>query len=373
MLIHRPFGIYIHVPFCKRKCGYCDFYSVEGIDAAGRYAESLEKEILETAADMDYKCADTLFIGGGTPTLFPVPLLERIMTLIRKEFDLSACTELTLECNPGTLTEEKAAAYKSLGFTRVSVGAQSFNENELKFLNRIHSVAQTHEAVRMLKKAGFENFNLDLMFGLPGQSNSDLVRSLAEALALEATHISLYGLTIEENTPFHQKLMAGEFTRANEERYEAQYLTAHSFLSAEGLLHYEVSNFARPQREALHNLNVWRGRDYIGFGVSAHSRTGLKQWANAADLEAYIKNPLKRSFENTLADDQMRLERLMLGLRTNEGVPASLCGSRKNIDDLKQRQLLQEKNGRVVLTAEGMLLLDEIVLLLEGRRCLTLN
>jgi oxygen-independent coproporphyrinogen-3 oxidase len=373
MLIQKPFGIYIHVPFCKRKCGYCDFYSVEGTDAAESYVAALKKEISETAREMDSKCVDTLFLGGGTPTLLPLPLLKNLMECVRKAFDLSGCTELTLECNPGTLTEEKAKAYWDLGFNRVSVGAQSFNEAELTFLHRIHTAAQVPEAVRMLKKAGFDNFNLDLMFGLPGQSNRDLVKSLAEALALGATHISLYGLTIEEGTPFHQKLLAGEIVRANEERYEAQYLTAHSFLSAKGFLHYEVSNYARPQREALHNLNVWRGRDYAGFGVSAHSRLGLRQWANPADLAAYIRDPLKRSFENTLADDQVRLERLMLGLRTCEGVPSGLCGSRKNIEDLKQRQLLREMDGRVVLTAEGMLLLDEIVLLLEGRRCLTLN
>ena len=373
MLIDRPFGVYLHIPFCKRKCGYCDFYSVEGLEAADAYADAMEKEIAVAAADLPVKKVDTLFMGGGTPAFLPVPLLTRLLSAIRRHLDLSACTEITLECNPGTLTLENARAYRELGFNRVSLGAQSFSDSDLKVLNRIHGVSEIHESVGMLKEAGFDNFNLDLMFGIPGQSIGDLVNSLKTALSLGASHVSLYGLTIEEGTPFHDRLLTGEFTRINEEKYEAQYLTAHAVLSAAGMVHYEVSNFAKPGREALHNLNVWRGRDYLGFGPSAHSRMGVCQWANDADLQGYLKNPFRKSFTNTLNDDQMRLERLMLGLRTNEGVAASLCGSRKNIEVLKQKQLLVEKDGRVVLTAEGMLLLDEIVLLLEGRRCLTLN
>ncbi len=373
MLIQRPFGIYIHIPFCKRKCGYCDFYSVEGIKAAEEYTEALEKEITCTSAEFSYKIVDTLFIGGGTPSIFPLPCLSRIMDCVRKEFDLSGCSELTIECNPGTLTKEKAEAYRELGFNRVSIGAQSFNESELTFLNRIHGVEEILDSIRMIKDAGFENFNLDLIFGIPGQTNSDLVASLKTAIASGASHLSLYGLTIEEGTLFHDRLMNKEFTKINEEKYEAHYLTANAHLKGKGFNHYEVSNFSKPGKEALHNLNIWRGRDYLGFGASAHSRAGVKQWANSADLGFYIRNPVKKCHMDPLSDDQVRLERLMLGLRTFEGVPSGVCGSRKNIEYLKQRQLLIEKEGRVILTAEGMLLLDEVVLLLEGRRCLTLN
>jgi oxygen-independent coproporphyrinogen-3 oxidase len=373
VIIQRPFGLYLHIPFCARKCGYCDFFSVEGTHAAEAYVEAMEREIAAIAAGLSTKCADTLFVGGGTPSLLPLPLLARLINRIRRNFDLSLCTEWTLECNPGTLTPEKAHAYRDLGFNRVSLGAQSFQDAELKFLNRIHDADQIRQSVGMLEKAGFDNFNLDLMFGIPGQTIHHLVTNLKTAISLGASHVSLYGLTVEEGTAFHERLLQGEFTRINEEIYEAQFLTAHAHLSAAGFVHYEVSNFAKTGREALHNLNVWRGRDYFGFGVSAHSRAGVCEWANGADLAAYIKDPLKKSFQDVLADDQMRLERLMLGLRTNEGVPAALCGSRANINRLKQRQLLRETDGRVILTAEGMLLLDEIVLLLEGRKCLTLN
>lgn len=373
MILQHPFGLYLHIPFCKKKCAYCDFFSVEESDQAEAHTDAMEREIAATTEELTYKSVDTLFIGGGTPSHLPVTLLSRIMKSVRTRFNLASDAEMTLECNPGTLTSDKVRAYRDMGFTRISLGAQSFDDKELKFLGRIHDATQIHDAVRMFKEAGFANFNLDLIFGIPGQTLHNLVTNIRTAIDLGASHISFYGLTIEPETALHKRHLAGEFNRVNEEVYEAQFLTAHAHLCGADFVHYEVSNFARPGREALHNLNVWRGRDYYGFGAGAHSRVGVRQWANASDIRGYIENPAHKSFYETPGTDQIRLERLMLGLRTNEGIPVGLCGSPDNITILKQRQLLIEKNGRVILTAEGMLLLDEIVLLLEGRRCLTLN
>jgi len=292
--------------------------------------------------------------------------------LATEQFDLTPDAERTIECNPGTLTDEKIQGIVELGFNRVSLGSQSFIERELKFLNRAHSVEEIHSAVERFKKAGIGNFNLDLIFGIPAQSLSDFEYNLKSAIALEPTHLSVYGLTIEEGTPLFSAHKMGEFKKVHDELYEALFLTTHAVLGRNGFVHYEISNYAKPNFESRHNMNCWRGSDYLGFGPSAHSRVGLKRWANGTTLDSYTTFPLRKTFSHHLSTEQVRLERLMLSLRTHEGLACSV-GKSDRVDRLKRNRLIHQSKDRLMLTPEGMLLIDEIILLLEEDPCLTLN
>jgi len=369
-----PFGIYLHIPFCVRKCGYCDFYSVEDNGHMAPYLASLELEIdatfPEEAAPVE---ADSLYIGGGTPSLIPPEWLERLLQRLRSRVRFKDDAEITLECNPGTQVRESAAAWRAMGINRVSLGGQSFRNEDLEFLGRIHTAEQTLESVRAVQEAGFANVNLDLIFGIPGQSVPAFQDNLRQALALNVQHLSVYGLTLEAGTPLHERMEKGEFTRVNDERYEAHFLTAHRLLQRQGFHHYEISNYALPGFESRHNWNYWQEGDYTGLGVSAHSKIGNKRWANVVGLDAYIAQPMKKAFTETLTEKERRLERLMLQLRTSAGIARGDYGNRRTVDRLLHRGWLLETPDRLVLTVEGMLLVDEITLLLEGDACLTSN
>lgn len=369
-----PFGIYIHVPFCVRKCGYCDFYSIENSRRIPAYFEALEREIratfTEEAAPVE---ADTLYVGGGTPSMVPPEHLERVMSLLRERVHFRDNAEMTLECNPGTPVKKRAAAWRAMGFNRVSLGGQSFNDAELEFLNRIHTARQVTDSFAALRKAGFDNLSLDLIFGLPGQAVPAFQENLRKALALGVQHLSVYGLTVEPGTMLAKRLQQGEFERVNDEVYEAHFLTAHGTLQHAGFRHYEISNYALPGFESRHNWNYWQEGDYTGLGASAHSKIGNKRWANVLGLDAWMRDPMKKAFSETLNEKERRMERLMLQLRTIHGIARAECAGRRTVDRLLRRGWLVETPDRLILTAEGMLLIDEITLMLEGDACLTSN
>ncbi|MFH0920251.1 MAG: radical SAM family heme chaperone HemW [Fibrobacterota bacterium] len=369
-----PLGIYIHVPFCARKCGYCDFYSVEKLDKMAPFLSALDREVLSTFTEEAAPVpADTLYVGGGTPSLVPAGALEQLLTLLQTRVQFKEGAEITLECNPGSPVVERAAAWRAMGFNRISVGAQSFRETDLHFLNRIHTAEQTEASVQALRDAGFGNINLDLIFSLPGQTASAFQDNLRRALALNVEHLSVYGLSVEPGTPLAHRQEKGEFTRVNDETYEAHFLTAHGTLTSNGYHHYEISNYARPGFESRHNWNYWHEGDYVGLGASAHSKIGNRRWANVMGLDTYVKDPMKKAFTETLSDKERRMERIMLQLRTSAGIDKGECGGRRTVDRLLRKGWLVETPDRLVLTAEGMLLIDEITLLLEGDACLTSN
>ncbi len=317
--------IYIHVPFCRSKCRYCAFYSeTPGPGAFEAYVEALLRELRPRAEALGPRPVETIFFGGGTPSLLPTPLLARILETLAASFPLAADAEIGTEANPDSLIAPGyAAELKALGFTRLSIGAQSFDEARLRLLGRPHDAAGTQQAVLAAQRAGFENIGLDLISGLPGagtlpaQTRESWQRELERAVALAPRHISTYCLTLEPGTPLAKAADTLRFP--SEEEQEAMFHEGVAFLEAEGFAQYEVSNFARPGFACRHNQGYWRGEDYLGLGPGAVSTLDGVRRANPPDFDRWRADPAAAEME-TLSPETLALERLMLGLRTVEGV-----------------------------------------------------
>ncbi|MBL8026343.1 MAG: radical SAM family heme chaperone HemW [Fibrobacteres bacterium] len=366
-------GIYIHVPFCVQKCAYCDFYSVEDLKLVEDYLTALEGEIQLAAEAYGKISVDTLYVGGGTPTILTEKHLSRILNALYNAFDMSCVAESTIECNPGTINTIKARELRKLSFNRVSIGIQSFCDNELKGLGRIHTSLDAVDALKMVKEAGFERINADFMFAIPGQTVESLIENLTSAIDLGVKHLSVYGLTAEKGTPFDGMVKRREIIMPREELYEASFLKTHDFLAEKGFLHYEISNYAVPGEESLHNLNCWRGRDYIGFGPAAHSRMGSVRMGNVRDIREYLINPYKKAFINEVDDSEKRMELFMLRLRTSEGITLQGMSESAKIHELVKKGLIETEGNTLRLTKTGMMLIDEIILILEEEECLILK
>lgn len=318
-----PVAIYVHVPFCPSKCGYCDFnsFAMTG-PIQGETVDAMEHEI--RTSPRAGRPAKTIFFGGGTPTYLEASQLARLLQAVLDTHPASNETEITTESNPGTVTLEKLGALKEAGFNRLSLGAQSFATQDLVQLGRVHGVAEIAEAVTAARQAGFENLNLDLMFGLPGQNLVRWRHNLDQALALHPDHLSLYGLTIEPNTRFFRYFQRGWLDLPAEDTMVAMYEEAVARMTAAGLEPYEISNFARPGRRCQHNLAYWRAEEYIGYGPGAVGRVGTRRGTNLKHPARYVEavragEPLWFE-EEELSDDDLRLERIMLGIRIEEGL-----------------------------------------------------
>lgn len=283
-------GIYVHIPFCARKCDYCDFPSGVGTpDEQAYYIRVLKKEIRGFEALGNLYQVRTLYFGGGTPSILDPSQLGRILEQLREQYEFLPDAEITIECNPGTLTEEKLAAYRELGINRLSIGLQSANEEELAVLGRIHSYQEFENNYRLARKLGFDNINVDLMSGLPGQTMDSWKNTLEKVSALEPEHISAYSLTIEEGTPFFERYGTSEGQRSlpSEREDRAMYHFTKEFLEEKGYQRYEISNYAKPGRESRHNVIYWTGGEYVGFGLGAASYLGGKRFANAKEKTVY--------------------------------------------------------------------------------------
>ena len=319
-------GIYVHIPFCRAKCSYCAFVSqVCDPSVQHSYVAALCREI--TAAGGDFSVlADTVFFGGGTPTLLPATDLARILQVIRKTFSLTDNAEISLEANPGTVDAASLNALRQAGFNRLSLGVQSFDDEVLRAIGRIHRAEEAVQAVGMARSAGFENVSMDLMFGLPRQSVDSWRETLARAVSLEPDHISAYGLKLEEETPLAALVAAGQVALPAEREEESMYDWLNEFLPQQGFSRYEISNYARPGRECRHNLKYWRTLPYRGFGVAAHSFDGMARFANTEDLSRYIARMAAgesaEEFRETLADPDRMAEYVFLALRTTAGLSA---------------------------------------------------
>ena len=364
----KPIGLYVHVPFCVRKCAYCDFcsYPESGVSVASReeYISALAEEI------RGYKRAerialDTVFFGGGTPSLLSHAEMRKIFSAIADTFDVLPNAEITLEANPGTLTEEKLRAYKSLGVNRISIGLQSIHENELKNLGRIHSCTEFFESFKMARASGFENISVDLMYGIPEQTLDSFGKTLDAVIALSPEHVSAYGLIIEEGTPFFN--CRESLPLPTEDNECDMYELAVAKLRAAGYSHYEISNYAKTGRASRHNLHYWRREEYVGVGVAAHSFFDGKRYSNPASLDAYLSGDRRHVDTETDAS----FERAMLAFRLAEGLSLSdyekefshsfLDGREDAIERFVALGFIKREGDRLALTDSGMYVSNAIL------------
>lgn len=354
-------GLYVHVPFCAKKCPYCDFYSVPyRRDMADRYFAALQAEIQNAPEGLQ---ADSLYFGGGTPILAGFQRLGSVVQAARQKFAL--CGEITLEANPFTLPQSEYEGLVEAGFNRISFGLQSAVEKELKALGRAHSPQQAARAVEQAKKAGFLNISVDLMLGIPGQTSQSLQQTLDFVGKLDVQHVSAYLLKVEPGTPYDQRQIQRECP--DEDASADLYLQAVDALEAMGFRQYEISNFARPGHESRHNLKYWRCEEYLGFGVAAHSFYQGKRYAHSRDLDAYLNDAAKDLF---VTEEQAGtiLERLMLKLRLTEGINLrTLSEEVSAIRFLAAAQpmirdgLLKVEHTRLKLTPKGFLVSNAVI------------
>jgi len=345
--------VYFHIPFCTHICPYCSFVKTRNLTRHLKpFPDALRRELEEAGHYFDL-APETVFFGGGTPSALSLSQIEQV----REFWPWESIPEFTLEANPVTISEKKAEALLEWGVNRISLGVQAFDEDSLQLLGRAHRRDGVLSTVRCLQRAGFENLNIDLMFALPGQSLETFLESLDQALALNPQHLSLYELTLEEDTEFLKRYQAGELAVSPEGAQ--MHEEAIRRLGREGFRHYEVSNFARPGYECRHNLACWRGEDYLGLGPGACSTVGANRWMNCPDIESYLKNPLQACLE-VLGHETRRFENLYLGLRTDEGVPLDWVPDDRR-RALEKENLAATKNGRMILQGKGRLLVDAIV------------
>ena len=320
----KHIALYVHIPFCRRKCAYCNFTSYPGREAIiPAYLDALEDEMRAAAERFGPMAADTVFIGGGTPSLLTGDEMRCLMDAVRRWFCVSPDAEITSEANPGTLDAAKLAAFRAAGVNRLSLGVQSFDDGLLRVLGRIHTAREAEAAVRLAAEAGFSNLSLDLMYALPAQSMAQWRATLETALRLPVKHISCYSLIVEDGTPMQAMVEADPGCLPDEETAVDMQHEAARLLAERGFLRYEISNYALPGFESRHNLVYWRRGDYLGLGCAAHSLMNSQRFANTASLEEYLSG-LRAGEPETLTERDVYEETVMLGLRTREGVEAAL-------------------------------------------------
>jgi oxygen-independent coproporphyrinogen-3 oxidase len=376
-----PQGLYVHLPFCAALCTYCDFASeVYAAARAQRYLKALEKEMSVRAGELSRESGQrfaprTIFLGGGTPSALNIPELTLFFDLLRRHVDLSAIEEFTIEANPGSTDSAKLEFLLKQGVNRISFGVQSFQPHLLKLLGRVHGADQGREAVALARKAGFNNISFDLMHGLPTQSLDDLRRDLDEAIALGTDHVSAYGLIYEDGTPLKGAVERGMVEKLTPEDERAHYLLVMETLDAAGLPQYEISNYAKPGREAQHNLIYWHNEAYLGVGVSAASFIHLARTTNHIEMDAYMKaaesSGRPEANSETLEPEARARESLILELRLCVGVDAAEFAAKWGLDIEREcpalpkylREGLIEKteNGRYRISRLGMPVADAIL------------
>lgn len=369
-------GVYVHIPFCASRCSYCDFFSTLRLDEVGHdYVEALIAEARLRKAELNGKPVKTLYMGGGTPSQLPLPLLARLIDGLKATLDLNAVQEFTLEANPDDVTPEWCAAVRALGVNRVSMGVQSFQDAVLRLVGRRHTARQAIDAVASLRHAGIDNISIDLIYGLPGQTLETWAESVRQAVDLRPQHISAYGLTYEPGTRLWQQRECGEVVEASEDQYLDMYRVLVGMLQVAGYEHYEISNFALPGYRSRHNSSYWNETPYLGLGAAAHSYDGTMRRSNPADLCGYIRRITSGQPAcqvEDLAWWERYDERVMLGLRTADGVDAHRLRSdfgdkawahfvseaRRHID---AGNMICTDDGRYILTSEGIVLSDSVM------------
>ena len=374
-------GVYLHIPFCKSRCSYCDFATdvYRSSDAVERYVDALCNEIETFATQVGTNSVsgwpnesiETIYFGGGTPSLLNPAQVEAILKTVRNTFAVDASSEITMEMNPATVTRESLEKYRDLGVNRASFGVQTFDDTELKRLARGHNAQDARDTFRMLRDAGFENISFDLIAGLPRQTLDDWERNLDEALAMQPEHLSLYLLEIHESTPLAEQIKSERQPLPDEELAAEMYKLMLAKVAAAGYRQYEISNFARPGFESRHNSKYWTLDPVYGFGVSAHSFSGVERYANGRDTNSYVrKMEMGDSVEVMREEIEAASEFIFLGLRLNRGVDVAEFRERfgfdlidkysSEIESLNDVGLITVGDGRLHLTKKGMLFSNEV-------------
>lgn len=363
----KKMGLYIHIPFCVKKCNYCDFLSAPSSKQVQiAYMDTLQKEIKEKAIAYKDWCVDTIFIGGGTPTSVPYETIVKMMDTVRAEFCLDKDCEITIECNPGTVTGETLKAYRAAGINRLSIGLQSADDELLKELGRIHTYEQFLETYTWAREAGFENVNVDVMSGLPGQSIEQYEDTLKKLVELHVEHISAYSLIIEEGTPFFKQYEEDQLDLPDEETERDMYYRTKTMLDEAGFSRYEISNYAKKGYECRHNVRYWRREDYLGLGLGASSCMENVRFKNTDWLDEYVLESkyMDKCDVQELSSQECMEEFMFLGLRMTKGVSktkfADTFGVTMNevyeraLSKLKEQKLIAEEGDFVFLTEYGL-------------------
>ncbi|MDZ4346976.1 MAG: radical SAM family heme chaperone HemW [Candidatus Binatia bacterium] len=379
----KPFSLYIHIPYCISKCPYCDFNShVVPEIPEKQYTEALLRELDHYGSHDEWqnRPVQSIFFGGGTPSTFKPTSIGNILARAGTTFPLDADCEITLEANPGTVDQENFFGYRDAGVNRISVGVQSFQPRLLKFLGRAHSAEEAHKALEVVRKAGFDNFSLDLMYANPSQTLFELEADLDSALTFRSPHLSAYNLTFEEGTPFGHEYRSGRMKSLTEDEEIAMAELVERKLKEAGLQRYEISNYARPGCHSRHNVNYWRGGDYLGLGAGAHSYQRMKtdgvmgrRWSNETNPGRYMALGMESGVavvdRETIDETKAVGEFLFLGLRMTEGISNDEFCSRFSKSPLdfypqirtwSEAGLMEERDGRLFFTRKGLLLANSI-------------
>ena len=361
----KSLGIYLHIPFCLKKCRYCDFCSFGGKNGEymAAYADELCRRIRAAAKKADGYRVDTVYFGGGTPSLMPVAEIEKILGAVRV-FDVAEDAEITLECNPATADEAYFEKLIALGVNRLSIGSQSAVDRELELLGRAHTSADFLSCFEGARAAGFDNISVDLMYGIPEQTEESFKSSLEFVTALSPEHISAYGLTVEEGTYFFAH--RAELDIADGDGQARMYEILGEHLSSHGYEKYEISNFAKRGRESRHNIRYWKQKDYLGFGVAAHSCFDGERFGNSRDIEAFLRGEDICEERYGLDAEERRREYIMLGLRLSEGIDAEEYRKKfgaelPSVEKFVRGGFMKAENGRVAFTEKGFLVSNAIL------------
>ena len=362
----KELGIYVHIPFCKRKCAYCDFISFSGkARLIEKYVEALKREINEYKISKEDYVVKTIYFGGGTPSFIESKYTVEILEAIKEKFNISKNAEITIEINPGTVTEEKLKDYYEVGINRISFGLQSTNSQLLKLVGRIHSYSSFLEGYNLAKKIGFKNINVDLMIGLPVQTLKDVQKDVSRIIELDPEHISVYSLIVEEGTRIEEKIKNKELYLPSEKLERKMYWEVKKKLEEAGYIHYEISNFAKTGYESKHNLSCWNQEEYLGFGLAAHSYFNNVRYSNTDDFEEYFDWPENsKIIHERQTDEDRQKEFMLLGLRKIEGVAISdfknkfienpIYLYRKTLNKLVTQGLIEVDIDSIKLTNRGI-------------------
>ncbi len=375
MTANATTGIYIHIPFCKKKCPYCSFFSSTDLEKKEKFLFFLKKEMALVSAT-DLPVANTIYIGGGTPSVYEPSHISEILNSLYKNFKISDNPEITMEINPGTITSNKLSGYKKAGINRISIGVQSFCNKDLAFLGRIHTSKQAKKTIFHTRDAGIENISIDLIYAIAGQSHEEWLSSLKTAINFSPEHISCYMLTYEPNTPLNLWREKGFFKPLNDKIQSKMFQTTATFLRSAGYFHYEISNFAKSKNSiSKHNTKYWAHTPYIGFGPSAHSYNNCLRWYNHCNLTKYFsdlnKNILPIRKTEKIGRQERFTETILLGLRTDRGIDIKNFNAcfkinfnkhfEETISYLKKKGYIKPCNDFCALTSKGMLFSDSII------------
>lgn len=357
-------GIYIHIPFCRKACHYCNFHFSTSLGRAEAVVTSILKEISLRSSESRAEI-QTIYFGGGTPSILEPETINKMLQAIKAHYAVSNDAEITLEANPDDITAEKAKAWKHMGINRFSIGVQSFADENLQWMNRAHDAQQSIKCINTIREAGFENFSIDLIYGTPGQTQEGWIKDLEKAIELKIPHLSCYALTVEEGTALHHMIGTGKKEKISADEQAERFEALVQLSSAAGYVHYEISNLALPGKESKHNSAYWESRPYLGFGPSAHSFSGTKRSWNIADNLKYIESieagvlPFE---EETLRETDQLNEYIMTSLRSINGMQKDIIKTRWGMDKLRAISIEIEQfisSGKITATENAWLLSGE--------------